>query len=66
MRSKAEQNKQKPPSTKTEDEIQTAHEESEKVVNELLKEYEKNIFRSGEKAERSKKNNKKSKGKKHK
>lgn len=66
MRSKAEQNKKQAPLPNTEEEIQTAREESDKVVNELLKEYENNVFRCGEKAERSQKNNKKSKGKKHK
>lgn len=66
MRSKTEENKKQASPLKTPEEIQTAHEESEKVVNELLKEYENDVFRSGEKAERSQKKNKKSKGKKHK
>jgi len=71
MRQKAEQNKKLGPPPKTQEELNTAYKESEKVVNELLKDYENEIFRSGEKAERSEtrqkpKGNKKNKGKKHK
>lgn len=66
MRCKAEQNKKQTSPPKTQEEIQTAHDESEKAVNELLKEYENNVFRHGDKAERSQKHNNKSKGKKHK
>jgi len=71
MRQKAEQNKKQGPPPKTQEELNTAYEESEKVVNELLKDYENEIFRSGEKAERSEtrqkpKGNKKNKGKNNK
>jgi hypothetical protein len=72
MRNKAEQNKKSSSTqSKTPEEVNTAYHESEKVVNELLKDYEDQILRSGEKAERSSKKqnikgNKKMKGKKHK
>jgi len=70
MRNKAEQNKKSSSTqSKTPEEVNTAYHESEKVVNELLKDYEDQILRSGEKAERSSKKqntkgNKKMKGKK--
>lgn len=58
MRSKAEQNKKNTFPSKTPEEIDSAYAESEKVVNELLKDYEADELKS--------KNNKKSKRKKHK
>lgn len=62
MRSKAEQNKKTTTPSKTPEEIDSAYAESEKVVNELLKDCEVEELKTKEKS----KGNKKSKRKKHK